>query len=257
MIVVCPKCSSRLQATGEKPPVHPFSIRCPKCNSIVNSEAPSPASEHGALAGGSSPSTEHRRSKSHVPFPAPLFEVEGAKNQPTDQPPADDLARLLANLLGQSNTRSNSDATARPAWDPRRVLLCTAEAHRNMVALQLTENGYQVFVALDTRQAVERMRENRLDVVLLDPEFDVAEQGAAFVTREVNVLRPAQRRRLFFVLMSPNMRTMESHAAFLSNVNAIVNAKELEELPRILDHALREYNELYKEFNVALNVAGL
>ena len=47
------------------------------------------------------------------------------------------------------------------------------------------------------------MRENRLDVVLLDQDFDAAEQGAAFVTREVTILRPAQRRRLFFVLLSP------------------------------------------------------
>jgi len=41
------------------------------------------------------------------------------------------------------------------------------------------------------------MRENRLEVVLLDPEFDPAEQGAAFVTREVNILRPPQRRGFF------------------------------------------------------------
>ncbi len=69
------------------------------------------------------------------------------------------------------------------------------------------------------------MRENRMDVVLLDQEFDPTEQGAAFVTREVTVLRPAQRRRLFFVLLSPVLRTMEAHAAFLNNVNAIVNHK--------------------------------
>jgi hypothetical protein len=42
------------------------------------------------------------------------------------------------------------------------------------------------------------MRENQLDVVLLDQRFDPVEQGTVFVTREVNVLRPAQRRRLFF-----------------------------------------------------------
>ena len=101
------------------------------------------------------------------------------------------------------------------------------------------------------------MRENRLDVVLLDQEFDQTEQGAAFVTREVTVLRPAQRRRLFFVLLSPVLRTMEAHAAFLNNVNAIVNIKDIDDVPRVLEHALRDYNELYKEFNVALNVGAL
>lgn len=257
MIVVCTNCSSRLQATGPKPPVHPFGIRCPKCNTIVNSEVPSPASEQSALVG-TSPSTDHRKSAEHIPVPAPLFAAEsGAVKPVANTSSVEELTRLLGNLLGQGAAGSVVTATSRPSRDPRKVLLCTTEAHRTAMALQLTQSGYQVFVAHDTRQAVERMRENSLDVVLLDPGFDVAEQGAAFVTREVNVLRPAQRRRIFFVLISPVLRTMESHAAFLNNVNAIVNVKEIDSVPLVLDHALREYNELYKGFNAALNVPGL
>src|SRR6185436_15149514 len=112
----------------------------------------------------------------------------------------------------------------------------------------LAENGYQVFVAEDTRQATERMRENQLDVVVIDPRFDATEQGAVFVTREVNILRPAQRRRLFLVLLSPSLRTMDAHAAFINNVNAIVNVNDVAELPGLIDHRLRDFNELYKEF---------
>jgi CheY-like chemotaxis protein len=146
---------------------------------------------------------------------------------------------------------------ARPSWDPRRILICTNEQYRQGLAQQLSQSGYQVFVAEDTRQAIERMRENRIDVVFLDQEFDSLEQGSAFVTREVTILRPAERRRLFFVLLSPVLRTMEAHAAFLNNVNAIVNTKDVADAARILEHALRDYNELYKEFNAALNVSPL
>jgi CheY-like chemotaxis protein len=131
------------------------------------------------------------------------------------------------------------------------------EGNRELVAGGLAENGYQVFVAQDTRQAVDRMRENQLDVVLLDSRFDPAEQGVIFVTREVNILRPPQRRRLFFVLLSPSLRTMDAHTAFLTNVNAIVNINEIEELPKLLERRVREYNELYKEFNSALGVPAL
>ena len=167
------------------------------------------------------------------------------------------MGQLLANLLIQHGGDITAAATSRPAWSPRKALVCTAEVHREAIALQLTKNGYQVFVAQDTGQAVDRMREVQLEVVLLDSEFDSTEQGAAFVIREVNVLRPAQRRRLFFVLLSPTLRTMDAHAAFLNNVNAIVNLKEAGDLFGILEHALREYNELYKEFNLALKVAAL
>jgi CheY-like chemotaxis protein len=168
----------------------------------------------------------------------------------------EDIGQLLANLLRQHGN-STLAPTSKPALSPRKALVCTAELHREAIARQLTQNGYQVFVAQDTGQAVDRMRENQLEVVLLDPEFDSAEQGAAFVIREVNVLRPAQRRRVFFALLSPVQRTMDAHAAFLHSVNAVVNIKEVDDLFGILEHALREYNELYKDFNQALNVAAL
>jgi hypothetical protein len=101
------------------------------------------------------------------------------------------------------------------------------------------------------------MRSKQLDVVLLEPQFDPAEQGSAFVVREVNVLRPAQRRRLFFVLFSPSMRTMDAHAAFLNNVNAIVNVNDFDDLERVMDVALREFNELYREFYTASGLTAL
>ena len=101
------------------------------------------------------------------------------------------------------------------------------------------------------------MRESRLDVVILDPDFDLVEQGPAFVTREVSVLRPVERRKLFFVLLSSSLRTMDAHAAFLNNVNLVVNFSGLADLPDVLERAIREYDELYQDFNAVLNVAPL
>jgi response regulator RpfG family c-di-GMP phosphodiesterase len=149
------------------------------------------------------------------------------------------------------------DSLERAPWDRRKVLVCTPDEYRAKLARTLTQEGYQVFVASDTKQAVERMRENPLDIVILEPNFDAADQGAAFVVREVNVLRPAPRRRLFFVLLSPTLRTMDAHAAFLNNVNAVVNLRDLDDLPRVLGHALREYNDLYKDFNATLGVMAI
>ena len=256
MIVVCPKCSSQIQVSGPDSE-RPSSIRCPKCKTTLKPTTVSPASEKSALAVGQSPSTEQHRFKARVP--APLFELgkTGSREKPSPAVPVDDVSQLLANLLRQHGDNSTVAPILRPAWNSRRALVCTDELHREAIARQLTKNGYQVFVAQDTGQAVDRMRENQLDIVLLDSEFDSAEQGAAFVIREVNVLRPAQRRRLFFVLLSPLHRTMDAHSAFLHNVNAVVNSKDVDDLFGILEHALREYNELYRDFYQALNVAAL
>jgi predicted Zn finger-like uncharacterized protein len=253
MIIVCQKCSTRLQIDDEKSPNRPFNVRCPKCNSTVSSAAANPATEQSALAVGGSPATD-----------PPRFEQATARAYEPVQPngesqtvSSDETLRLLADLLSKGSGPNVANPGARPAWDKRKALVCTSEGYREVIANKLTQSGYQVYVAEDTRQAVETMRANKMDVVLLEPQFDPAEQGAVFVIREINVLRPPQRRRLFFVLLSPSLRTMDAHAAFLNNVNAVVNVHDIEELQRIMEVALREYNELYRDFYGAFSLTAL
>lgn len=252
MIIVCPKCATRLQVDQEKSPNRPFNVRCPKCNSTISSGNGSPALEGSALAVGGSPSTDHPRFEQHT-----ARAYESVATQPADVSSSNDVLKLLSELLAKGSGRETDNPGARPAWDKRKALVCASETYRDVVARKMSENGYEVYVAEDTRQAVETMRSKHMDVVLLDPQFDPGEQGSAFVVREVNVLRPAQRRRLFFVLLSPSLRTMDAHAAFLTNVNAIVNVNDLDELGRVMDIALREYNELYREFYSASGLTAL
>jgi len=253
MIIVCQKCSTRLQIDAEKSPQRPFNVRCPKCNNTVSSGPASPATEQSALAVGGSPSTDHPRfeqstARAYKPATADPVNTEVVN---------DDALRMIAELLSKGSGQRVDNPHARPVWDKRKALVCATEPFRDVAARKLSDSGCQVFVAEDTRQAVETMRANKMDVVLLEPQFDLAEQGSAFVIREINVLQPPQRRRLFFVLLSPSLRTMDAHAAFLSNVNAVVNTADVEELPRIMDVALREYNELYRDFYTASGLTAL
>jgi predicted Zn finger-like uncharacterized protein len=253
MIIVCQKCSTRLQIDDEKSPQRPFNVRCPKCNNTVSSGPASPATEQSALAIGGSPSTDHPRFEQTT---APAYEPAAAS--PVSGPTTnDDALRLIVDLLAKGNGQHVDNPMARPAWDKRKALVCTSEPYREVAARKLSDSGCQVFLAEDTRQAVETMRANKMDIVLLEPQFDPAEQGSIFVIREINVLRPPQRRRLFFTLLSPSLRTMDAHAAFLSNCNAVVNTTDIEELPRIMEVALREYNELYRDFYSASGLTAL
>ena len=253
MIIICQKCSTRLQIDDGKSPQRPFNVRCPKCSSTVSSGPVNPAMEQSALAVGGSPATDHPRFEPSTARAYQPAETSGADVTPSN----DDAVRALMELLSKNSTRNTDDPSARPSWDKRKALVCASESLREGVARKLSNSGFQVYVAEDTRQAVETMRANKMDVVLLEPQFDTAEQGSAFVIREINVLRPPQRRRLFFVLLSPSLRTMDAHAAFLNNVNAIVNINDLEELQRIMELALREYNELYRDFYSAFSLTAL
>src|ERR1700752_1796256 len=252
MIIVCQKCSTRLQIDDEKSPNRPFNVRCPKCTNTISAGPANPAMEQSALAVGGSPATDHPR------FEPPTARAYEPATATVSTGPAtnDETVRMLFDLLSKGAGQS-SDSKARPAWDKRKALVCTSEPHREVVARKLTQCGFHVFVAEDTRQAVETMRANKMDVVLLEPAFDPAEQGSVFVIKKINVLRPPQRRRLFFVLLSPSLRTMDAHAAFLNNVNAVVNIVDIEELQRIMEVALREYNELYRDFYSAFGLTAL
>lgn len=251
MIIVCPKCSTRLQVE-EKSPNRPFNVRCPKCNATISSGGANPALDQSALGVGGSPSTDHPRfeqptARAYEPVAKPTVEASSAN----------EALQMLAELLAKSSGRENENPGARPAWNKRKALICATETYREPVAKKLSDSGYEVYMAEDTRQAIETMRSKQLDIVLLEPQFDPAEQGSAFVIREVNVLRPNQRRRLFFVLLSPSLRTMDAHAAFLNNVNAIVNVNDLDDLERVMEIALREFNELYREFYSASGLTAL
>src|SRR5205085_9955481 len=50
MIVTCPNCTTRLQLDKAKVPARPFSVRCPKCQQIINAQPPVAQSQRDALA---------------------------------------------------------------------------------------------------------------------------------------------------------------------------------------------------------------
>lgn len=161
------------------------------------------------------------------------------------------MLRLLSALLQQGTQGTDK-------WEPRRVLVCAGEAHGAEVARALAEKSeYQVYVAGNKAQAFERMHDERMHIIILSTDFDPAEQGAAFITREVSALRPAERRRLFFVQLVNNGRTLDAHAAFVNNVNLIINPEDIEKTPRALERALRDYNELYRNFNSSLGASPI
>jgi len=263
MIVVCSQCTTRLQLDDAKLPSRPFTIRCPKCQNIINAQPPVAATEQGSLAA-ESPAPENQRYKQ--PVPAPAFnpelsdesaEVQAYAEQPKQSIEKGDLVEMLATLLQRGAVeKDRGPVAARPAWARRSALVCATPAHREAVARALAVENYRVFVADDTTQAIERMREEHMDVVILEPGFDPVEQGTAFVTREVSIMRPAERRRLFFVHLSASARTLDAHAAFVNNVNMVINPADIEALPQTLERALRDFNELYRDFNNALGVAA-
>lgn len=269
MIVTCTNCTTRLQLDDSKVPARPFTVRCPKCQQIINAQPPSAAApDNSALAaGGDLPATTRTQREARASTAATQIQVEAAAEPSASLSSqqaggSQDLARMLAALLRQGGGGGDVAATrggvrTRPVWDRRRALVCMSTTHGEEIARGLTASDYDVSVAADAPQAVGMMREIKIDVVILDPEFDMGRQGASQVLREVNTRRPAERRRVLVVEVAPSVRTGDAQAAFLANVNLVVNTGEVADLPRVLERMVAEYNDLYRDFNRALGVAEL
>lgn len=265
MVITCQQCSSRLQLDDSKIPARAFTVRCPKCQHVINAQpaAQAPqAAAGGALDLGEMPAAQSSRASR--PAPAPIFKTDGGADATPEasalRGDRDEVTNLLSALLQRAMTTAAAAASrgvGRLDLTHRCVLVCAAPDHRFNVARTLVENGHEVYVAEDTTQAIERMREKKMDVVLLEPSFDAQEQGAAFIRREIAGLRPAARRRLFFVILSPDSRSGDTHQAFLAHANLTVNPEDIEELPQLLDRAIRDFNDLYREFNRVADGAGV
>ncbi len=261
MVLICPKCEARLRLEEAKLPSHPFSVRCPKCQTSVDVQPQSVIDNERVAA----PETVAAPASAVFdrPVAAPQFNSrvvdENASAMNQENPSGlEDIARLLAQALRSAESGSlSSRGRRRAAWDRRKVLICASPAYREAIAQLLAEQDYDVFVAENMAEGLGRMREERMDVVILDANFDPLEQGVAFITREVKLLRPSERRRLFFVYLTAGARTMDPHAAFLQNVNLVVNPSDVEQLPEALELSIRHYNELYRAFNRALDMAPI
>ena len=264
MVLICPKCEARLQLDEAKAPSRPFTVRCPKCQTSVNAQpVTATAGESDVPDVVTSPEVTPVPSRSPFerPATAPLFRTHNDdSNAPAaaGAPGLNDIAKLLSDALRHSGGQPGASRTrSRPAWDRRKVLVCASPAYRELLALSLAERDYDVFVAENMVQGLGRMREERMDIIVLDANFDPLEQGVAFITREVRLLRPSERRRLFLAYLTSGVRTMDLHAAFLNNVNLVINPSDVEQLPEALEVSLRHYNELYRDFIRALDVAPI
>lgn len=262
MVLICTKCEARLQLDEAKTPTRPFTVRCPKCQTSVSVQPAVASSIEGDISTGEEPVLS--RSPFERPSTAPRFTLEPeeseavAGGQSGSMPGLSELAKLLADAMLQTNGAvTNGRGRIRPAWDRRKVLVCASPAYREVIARPLAADGYDVFVAENMAQGLGRMREERMDVVILDANFDPLEQGVAFITREVRLMRPSERRRLFFVYLTSGVRTMDLHAAFLHNVNLVINPSDVEQIPEALEVSVRHYNELYRDFVRALDVTPI
>jgi predicted Zn finger-like uncharacterized protein len=192
MILVCENCSASLQLDEKKAPSGKFTIRCPKCKSLVS------------VSVGAQSQTENRAAEPAAngkpPQPAaPYKPAEAANGNSAAQTAGggnDDILRLLAGLLNQKGAGGFDNSPAEPQTS---VLVCVPLEQREKTAQLLNENGWKPFIAENATQALETLNEIKIENVVLASNFAPEQRGALLLQNHFFTLSPAVRRRIFVV----------------------------------------------------------
>jgi predicted Zn finger-like uncharacterized protein len=241
MIIRCDNCSVSLQLDESKTPNGNFTVRCPRCQNLIR------------VQGGKGASTVSQL-KENTAAPALSEGAQEFKTKESEFEINHALRALMAALQKGNTVLEASDETDEK---PRRVLLCLGQKHRDRTAKLMAEAGYKVYIAQSPGQANERLREGKTELLIFSPDFAPEFGGATILQQKLNAMYSSERRRLFVAALDENGTTLSAHEAFLRNLNLVVNTNDLEQLPLIINRALKDFNDLYHYFNKASGLAAL
>lgn len=243
MIIRCDNCSVSLQLDDSKTPNGNFTVRCPRCQNLIRVQ---PGAKGAASA-----------TVQQLAASAPAQAVKDGSQEFSAKESDFEINKALRSLLGalqKETTTVEADDSA--AEKPRRALLCLGQK-QDIIAKKLVEAGYKVYLAQTPAQANERMREGKTEIILFAPDFAAEFGGAAILQQKMNAMYSSERRRFFLVSVEDSGTTMSAHEAFVRNLNLIINNNDVEQLPLILNRALRDFNELYHYVNAAANAEAI
>jgi predicted Zn finger-like uncharacterized protein len=241
MIIRCDICSVSLQLDESKIPSGNFSVRCPRCQNLLRVQKDS--------SGRGLSTVEQLAATTAAAATADSPDISGkeAEHQVNSA-----LRALMSALQSDKATVGDDEEEEKP----RRVLLCLGQKADETSRL-LAKAGYKVYVAQTPAQANERLRDGKTEIMIFSSDFAAEMGGAAIIQQKANAMYSSERRRLFLISLDNEGTTMAAQEAFLRNINLVVNAKDLAQLPLILQRALGDYNDLYHYFNTASGLAAL
>ena len=233
MIASCPQCAMSLTFDDTRLPTEPFNVLCPRCRQSVTIMPPP---------------------KEEPKLPGLTGALDPINVTEVDQP---DSLRALADLLLAGLKQSQPQVPDTNKWTRRRVLLCQDDPQmRETLRNSMETSRYEIFSADLAPEAIEILHESRAEVIVLSPGFDTDHQGGSAMMQYINTLTPQVRRRTYVVLVSPQLRTLDTYLAFANGVNLTVHPEDVAAFQSIFERSVRDFNELYRPLNQASSLAA-
>jgi hypothetical protein len=235
LIVRCPSCSQGAQLDADRLPDRPVHFACPHCKEKVAVDKRRLLASQAGAAPQPPASTA----------PAPPAESAAAAAAPAQAP----AETAMPPSADRRFARLPADATF-----PSGIILGEDEAAIVRVQEALSELGSEV-------ELVGSADEARQIIVTEYPELCVYVGGQVAPPPNgpmapLTGLPPSFRRRLFLVLVSENLKTLDGTSAFLYEVNMILGTRDLEQLGAALYSGIEYHERLYKPYFEAAERKG-
>jgi len=142
--------------------------------------------------------------------------------------------------------------------EPERLALVCADNGDRQAAIKtaIEQLGLGLQLAKDANEAVDVLRKNAYEVIVLDEEFQGATPLDNPVLKALAIMPITVRRYVLVALIGREVKTFDNMTAFAKSVNVVVNVSDLPQLGGILRRALAENNEFYRVYRQVLREVG-
>lgn len=231
MILTCGNCGKKLNIPDSKVPSGKvFSIKCPSCGNKVSSKSEK------------KPGTDLPKGEE----PAKATEEAKEVKKPT-----------LDLDIGVEIKKQESMEDYLEEFGPGELtaLVCD-KINTSQIEEALKELGYRMSIAENSTVAVNKIKFNRYDLILIDENFDDFTLKENPVFLHVQPMAIAERRNIIVVLIGDQFKTTDLMTAFAMSVNMVVNSKDVKDLANLLKRTIQDNEQFYKIFKEALVAAG-
>lgn len=191
----------------------------------------------------------------HIPCPK-CKEKISVDTRPVVKSEQDVKKTLIDNVASQSY-----DASEKPfdfiEKGAKTALLCEPDnAVRIKIKNALQKMGFHTIEPKTAEETLKRMRFHVFDIVVLNEMFDANLPEENDVLKYVKQLAMVTRRNIFVALLTKRFRTTDNMAAFNQSVNIVVNAKNIDEIDKILQSGIADNTAFYAVFKEMLVKSG-
>jgi predicted Zn finger-like uncharacterized protein len=257
----CTNCQQRIVIDDAKIPDRPFSVKCPKCQTVVRfpgkgaapvAAAPGTGSFAANLSAGAYPGAPPTSAYPAYPGApgAPAAAANGAAPSASpapapavSEPPSEEMrAQMMAQLRRELSIGDGKMAG-------RAVVALGDRTRAGAMALPLTRIGYQVDTVDNPDEGARLLEQGMYDLVVTTRA--AAGQGRESLYQRLNRLSPDGRRRIFLVLVGDEFKTGDGTQAWAMMADLVIGSRDIPTADAVLLPTLSERTRLYQVYNDA------